>query len=84
MRALRRRRRWGRRHGRIRVREDVPMEERRAKVARPKGAFFFSFRVPNQARNPGQISGPESGPNFGTGIRAPNQARIPGFKLGPP
>ena len=44
MRALRRRRRWGRRHGRIRVREDVPMEERRAKVARPKGAFFFSFR----------------------------------------
>ena len=28
--------RWGARHGRIRVREDVPLEERRAKVARQR------------------------------------------------
>ena len=28
--------RWGARHGRVRAREDVPLEERRAKVARQK------------------------------------------------
>ena len=41
MRACRWRRSWGGRHGRIRVREDVPLEERRATAAHKKGVIFF-------------------------------------------
>ena len=74
MRALRWRRRWGGRHGRIRVREDVPMEERRAKVARQKGAFL---------QFPGSKSSPESGPDFRPGIRAQFWDRNPDPKSGP-
>ena len=51
------------------------MEERRAKVARPKGTFFGQF--------PGFKSSPESGPDFGPGIRAQFWDRNPGPKSGP-
>ena len=60
------------------------MEERRAKVARQKRTVFFNFRVPNQARNPVPILGPESGPDFGTGIRSQFWDRNPVPILGPP
>ena len=51
--------RWGARHGRIRVREDVPLEERRAKVARQK----LSPQLPSQARRALEIR-PRPGPKY--------------------
>ena len=63
MSAHRFRQRWGGRHGRIRVQEDVPLEERRAKVQMSKmPPLFLDFRARFRARNPGAKSNPDSGP----------------------
>ena len=59
--------RWGARHGRLRLRDDILVAEMQEK-ARHFGLPGFSFLV---------VSWAENGLDLGTGFRSPNQDRFP-------
>ena len=78
--ARRWRRRWGARYGKVRSREDIPLEEMQAKARPvPKGGGRSLHSVGEAA----PFSGSDSGLSFGSGIRPRFWGRNPVSFLGP-